>query len=329
MLWLTDLGGTLNQTSEDIDEANLDVQYGLTLANALPIDFYSVGGQGMLIPDPNHPTQRENDNEPYLELFTYLNSLPDGQLPHTLSTSYADDEQSVPLAYSQQVCNLIGQLGSRGVSVIFSSGDQGPGAGCQTNDVANATRFVPQFPATCPYVTSVGGTTKTSPEVAAELSSGGFSDRFPRPQWQESAVCNYLQLLGDTQAGLYNATGRGFPDVSAQALGYQVIQKGKVQEADGTSAATPVFAAIVGMLNSARIEAGKPPLGFLNPWLYQTVYPANALNDIMQGGSKGCGTVGDLPLVPFASWNATTGWDPVTGLGTPNFGKMLQLALQA
>jgi len=54
------------------------------------------------------------------------------------------------------------------------------------------------------------------------------------------------------------------------------------------------------------------------------------MTDITVGGSKGCTgrdifTGGPAPKVPFASWNATTGWDPVTGLGTPNFGKLLAL----
>jgi tripeptidyl-peptidase-1 len=57
------------------------------------------------------------------------------------------------------------------------------------------------------------------------------------------------------------------------------------------------------------------------------------LNDIVDGGSTGCnghfrfdGDANGTPVVPYASWNATPGWDPVTGLGTPDFGKLLQLS---
>lgn len=75
--------------------------------------------------------------------------------------------------------------------------------------------------------------------------------------------------------------------------------------------------------------SGKRPLGFLNPFLYQLGY--KGLTDIVTGGSRGCTGVqllsGSQPrFVPFASWNATEGWDPVTGLGTPDFRQLLKLA---
>lgn len=103
----------------------------------------------------------------------------------------------------------------------------------------------------------------------------------------------------------------------------------------GTSAASPVVAAVIALLNDARFRAGKPSMGFLNPWLYSSGY--TALNDITLGGSVGC-TGTDLQngivipgagKIPYASWNATDGWDPVTGLGTPNFQKLKALALSA
>lgn len=82
----------------------------------------------------------------------------------------------------------------------------------------------------------------------------------------------------------------------------------------GTSAASPIFAAIVGLLNDVRISQGKPTLGFLNPWLYQT--GRQGLNDVTLGSNAGCGT---------DSFPATTGWDPATGLGTPDFKKLAAL----
>lgn len=60
------------------------------------------------------------------------------------------------------------------------------------------------------------------------------------------------------------------------------------------------------MLNDARISAGKPALGFLNPWLYETGY--TGLNDITEGNNPGCGTEG---------FNATIGWDPGTSRPIP------------
>jgi tripeptidyl-peptidase-1 len=275
----------------------------------------------------DQPTEEDNDNEPYLDLFTYLINLPDEKLPQVLSTSYGEDEQSVPPEYNKKVCDMIGQLGTRGVSVIFSSGDTGVGSACQTNDGKNTTRFLPIFPAACPYVTSVGGTTGVNPEKAVSFSSGGFSDLYAAPAYQKTAVSAYLEKLGSQWEGLYNTKGRGFPDVAAAGTNYRVVDKGALISVGGTSASAPTFASVVGLLNNARLSAGKPALGFLNPWLYKS---ASGFTDITQGGSRGCTGRSiysglPAPFVPYASWNATEGWDPVTGLGTPDFGKLLKL----
>ena len=85
------------------------------------------------------------------------------------------------------------------------------------------------------------------------------------------------------------------------------------------SASAPVFSAVIALLNDALLAQGRPVLGFLNPWLYSS--GKDGLTDIVDGGSNGCGSNDTetangpvTPLVPFASWNATPGWDPVTGL---------------
>ncbi|KAI0402567.1 subtilisin-like protein [Xylaria palmicola] len=326
-------GGLDNQTDtahNDV-EANLDMQYAASIGFGQPITYYSVGGRGPLVPDLDQPDPNDVSNEPYLDLLTYLLRLPNSKLPHTLTTSYGEDEQSVPKEYVKKVCNMFGQLGARGVSVLFSSGDTGPGSACQTNDGKNTTRLLPIFPAACPYLTSVGGTEGVAPERAVSFSSGGFSDLWPRPLYQEAAVSAYLRALGPaTFAGLYNSRGRGFPDVAAQGAGFVVVTRGRAIKVGGTSASAPTFAAVVALLNNARLAKGLPPLGFLNPWLY--LLHRDVLTDIVDGGSTGC-TGRDIysglpaPYVPGAGWNATKGWDPVTGLGTPLFDKMLTKAV--
>lgn len=199
------------------------------------------------------------------------------------------------------------------------------GSGCESNDGTNQTRFLPQFPATCPWVTAVGATRHIAPESAAAFSSGGFSDLWPRPAWQDSAVKTYLNGLGDQFQGLFNASGRGFPDVAAQGVGFAVYDKGSLISLEGTSCSAPVFSGVVALLNDARLKANQSSLGFLNPWLYSAGY--RGLNDIVDGGSSGCDGSKGGPVVPDAGWNATRGWDPVTGLGTPNFPALLKLAL--
>lgn len=91
------------------------------------------------------------------------------------------------------------------------------------------------------------------------------------------------------------------------------------------SASTPVVAGIVSRLNSARIAQGKPRMGFLNPWLYSQ--GQTGLTDIVLGSSTGCQRNPGDARVRNASWDATEGWDPVTGLGTPLFHTLVKLAL--
>ncbi|KAH8978981.1 peptidase S8/S53 domain-containing protein, partial [Lactarius akahatsu] len=198
-------------------------------------------------------------------------------------------------------------------SVLFASGDSGVGPGdCLLEVQGHAfVRFIPEFPATCPYLTSVGGTTRDSPEVAASLSGGGFSDYFERPPYQADAVPPFLQTLGDKYQGYYQPGGRGVPDISAQALDALFVRGGILREGSGTSASTPIAAGIFSLLNDYSISKGKGPLGFLNGWLYGRGLAG--LNDIISGSNPGCNTDG---------FTAIAGWDPVTGLGTPDFMKL-------
>ncbi|KAF8416931.1 peptidase S8/S53 domain-containing protein [Boletus edulis BED1] len=315
-------GGLNNQSYAAAGvEANLDTQFAFGLTYPTPPTFYSTGGSPPYIPDALTPT---DSNEPYVNWLDYVSSQE--YLPQTISTSYGDDEQTVPYNYATRVCLGFAALGARGISILFSSGDGGVGDGdanpatqqCFSNDGTNKTIFIPEFPAACPYVTSVGGTNYI-PETAVFFSGGGFSNYFPRPDYQNTAVSKYLQSLAPgTYEGLYNPNGRGIPDVAAQAWNFLIVYQGQTGYVAGTSCASPTFASFVSMLNDARISAGKPPLGFLNPWLYEAGYAG--LNDITVGNNPGCGTEG---------FNATIGWDPVTGFGTPNFEKLLSLAMAA
>ncbi|KAK2780586.1 Tripeptidyl-peptidase sed2 [Emmonsiellopsis sp. PD_33] len=310
---------------EDSIEANLDIQYVVGLSHTANVTYYTTPGRGELIPDLDQPNATSNANEPYLDQLHYLLDLPDEDLPTVLTTSYGENEQSIPEKYTTAACDLFAQLGARGVSVIFSSGDTGVGSACQSNDGKNTTKFNPIFPAACPFVTSVGGTTGINPEAAVYFSSGGFSERFPRPEYQNKAVDGYLEQLGDRWDGLYNPKGRAFPDVAAQGVKYLVFDKGEQVSVGGTSASAPTIAAIISNLNAIRISKKQPPLGFLNPWIYSN---EGAFTDIVNGGSTGC-TGKDqysglpTPFIPYASWNATKGWDPVTGVGTPDFAKLV------
>jgi tripeptidyl-peptidase-1 len=324
--------GGLNaqNSSDDSGEANLDLQYIVGVSSPLPVTEYSTGGRGPWVADLDQPDLADSGNEPYLEFLQGVLKLPQSELPQVISTSYGENEQSVPKSYALSVCNMFAQLGSRGVTVVFSSGDSGTGSACLSNDGKNTTKFQPQFPAACPFVTSVGSTRYLN-ETATFFSSGGFSDYWKRPSYQDDAIKAYFHKLGQANKPYFNRHGRGFPDVAAQGYGFRVYDKGTLKGYQGTSASAPAFAGVVALLNDARLKAKKPTLGFLNPLLYSA---PDALNDIVLGGSTGCdgharfhGAPNGSPVIPYASWNATAGWDPVTGLGTPNFPKLLSAAL--
>ncbi|KIJ31477.1 hypothetical protein M422DRAFT_185928, partial [Sphaerobolus stellatus SS14] len=106
---------------------------------------------------------------------------------------------------------------------------------------------------------------------------------------------------------------RRFPDVSALGQSIIIIDNTKHELVDGTPCASPIFASVIALVNAQRMSSGKGPLGFLNPLLYNT---SHILNDITSGSNPGCGTDG---------FPASIGWDPVTGLGTPNFNNLIGL----
>jgi tripeptidyl-peptidase-1 len=201
-------------------EASLDIQYAAALAYNASATFYSTRGRAPWVSDTGRLDSNNSENEPFLDQLHYLTSLPDNELPSVLSTSYGEIEQSVPPSYAKSVCNLFAQLGARGVSVIHSSGDSGVGETCVSNDGRRRTKFQPIFPASCPFVTAVGGVEGINPEIALDFSSGGFSDTFTRPRYQDQAVSGYLDRLGDQWSGLYNRHGRAIPDVASQAKNF-------------------------------------------------------------------------------------------------------------
>ena len=275
------------------------------------------------------------------------------QAPKVISISYGGDEQGFPMAYADRQCSEFMKLGLQGTTVIISSGDSGVGenSGCIVSDPLgwNATTstgtdgviFNPDWASSCPYVTAVGSTvlpTGASVHADAEIattrfpSGGGFSNFFSTPDFQASAVSSYLKNNQDpsnpssfrsyvatngsgvgANGGIFNSGGRGYPDVAAVGDNVVIYYQGQAQLIGGTSASAPIFASMITLINEQRLNAGKSAVGFINPLMY--AHP-EAFNDITNGSNPNCGTTGFL---------AVPGWDPVTGLGTPNFPALLQL----
>lgn len=86
----------------------------------------------------------------------------------------------------------------------------------------------------------------------------------------------------------------------------------------GTSASTPVVAGMVNLLNSKRHLAGKPVLGFINPLLYTN---PSVFNDILHGNNRCTAATGAAPACCPGGFDAVSGWDPLTGLGSVDFAK--------
>jgi tripeptidyl-peptidase-1 len=218
-------------------EGNLDAETIIGITYPTNLFTFNTGGQPPFIPDAATPT---DTNEPYLTWVQFI--LNQTNIPQVISTSYGDDEQSVPLSFATSVCNSFAQLGARGVSLIFSSGDSGVGrsAVCQTNDGKNTSTFLPAFPAGCPFVTTVGATKNVNPEIVATdsgngfVSGGGFSNYFARPSYQDNVVPAYITSLKGQFSKLFNASGRGYPDIAAQGFHFLVVWNGTLVSLDGT-----------------------------------------------------------------------------------------------
>lgn len=161
-------------------------------------------------------------------------------------------------------------------------------------------------------------------------SGGGFSNLYAQPSYQKTAVANYFATAKPTYPyystsgtnnpsaavygnGIYNRAGRGYPDAAAVGDNVLIFNNGAPTLIGGTSAAAPVFAAILNRINEERIAVGKSTIGFVNPTMYAN---PGMFHDITVGNNSGCGTAG---------FYAAAGWDPVTGLGTPNYPAMLKV----
>lgn len=282
-------------------EADLDAQIVVPMTYPMKSVYHSTGGR------PPINGGGENDNEPYMEWLQYV--LKQDNPPQTFSISYGDDETKVPSDYADSVCTQFMKLGARGVSVLVAAGDSGAGGD-------SCTTFAPSFPASCPWVTTVGGTVNFGSDEASDRDGGsGFSNHFSTPDYQSAAVNGYIKALNGKFDGSYNKSGRAYPDLAASYEVYPIYHDGYRQQVVGTSAATPAVASIIALLNDYLVANGKSPLGFLNPWLYKT--GKQGLRDIAKGHNNICGRNAAFPAV--------SGWDATTGLGVPDFAKLKQL----
>lgn len=255
--------------------------------------------------------------------------------PKVHSISYGIPESalgsgSIMNAFNSQAI----KLGVMGVTIVVASGDDGaPGYNARTS--ASNCGYDASFPASSPYVVAVGAT--MGPEAgttevvcsayngaAAITSGGGFSKLASQPAYQYRAVKAYFtKALSNQPVGGFTS-GRGFPDVSLAGKSYLVVIGGVLYQLSGTSASAPVFAAMVSLVNAARIKANRTTLGFVNPALYY--YNGSFANDITAGDNK---CTASRYVCCSQGFSAANGWDPATGFGSVDFLKFYNVFLNS
>jgi tripeptidyl-peptidase I len=314
---------TCKYLTYECGEANLDIQTIMAVAQNVETTFWST---------PKTTT--------FAHWITDMANATSPPLVH--SVSYGQDEEETDAVSKQTFTNEAMKLGVRGVSVLVSSGDDGV-AGAKARRSTGLCDYNPQWPATSPYVTTVGAT--EGPEVNKKevacsannsayggtfiTSGGGFSETFSSPKYQTESVAQFLgNSKNNTFGPGYNVKGRGYPDVALIGHLYPIFVGGAPEVKDGTSASTPVMAGILALVNAKRIAAGKPSVGFANPALYQWAGDANIFHDITSGDNSCTAATSLVPTKDVTccetnGFRAVKGWDPVTGLGSVNAGNMI------
>jgi len=270
-------------------EGDLDAEWLTGVAPTIPTTVWATAGQRY------DPSSGKYDNEPFLTWLQNVSATPNDQIPNVFTISYQDYEDSLEHSFMSRVSDDFAALTVRGVTITTGSGDWGVGCADGIHSGAlKAGMFRADFPSSSPYVLSVGATTfsggqssvKRGAEQGVTFSSGGFSNFFASPSYQSAAVQTYLKKHNVVPKNLFNASGRAFPDVSAAGVNFQYVINGKVGHVGGTSAASPAFAAVISLLNSARLAANKPTLGWVQPLLYRVASSSQlAFHDVTIGSN--------------------------------------------
>jgi len=257
------------------------------------------------------------------------------------------------VGYVNRVNAEFQKIGVRGTSLFVSSGD----SGCHTRSDGECQmpHTLADFPASSPYVTSVGATEVTDPEsyfpastapvcgdktlnysciesgteVAVDVnrafftSGGGFSNISKALPFAADVVSAYLKSGTKLPPDSYfNHSGRAYPDVAAIGHNGYILEGGQAQLIGGTSQSAPTFAAVAALLADAfKTKTGKS-FGYMNQILYAAFKADPTTFQDVTSGDNICTEDGCSPSC--VGFTCTKGWDAVTGLGTPNYAQMLK-----
>jgi tripeptidyl-peptidase-1 len=287
-------------------EANLDVQYLMAVAENSPFTYFSV-------PFTSNVTFTDT-------LVTWMEYMVSAKNPPLVqSASYGTTESSLSIPQMRAFCAEAQKLGLQGVSIFVASGDRGANA-CSQSASGQYCVQAATFPATCPYVITVGATQGLpGPEIAQTsdvddgviTSGGGFSTVFPRESFQTTAINNYLNTVSTKPTAKFNSSMRAYPDLACVGKNFEIYVGGRKLMVDGTSAASPTVAGMVALLNAERMSNGLSPLGYILPALYANNLGANVTHDITSGFNNCCE---NNVQCCTAGYYASAGWDPISGL---------------
>jgi len=301
--------GANNPGSEADGEVALDIQVAGAIAPKAKIVVYFSGPSDKEFLDAINAAINDKDNKPTV-----------------ISISWGGPEDVHTTLMKKKMDSALGQAALLGVTVFCSAGDDGSRDLCEQQKCpGDDGRAHVDFPASSPHVTSCGGTRLDSStetvwnDAPGNATGGGISDFFPVPSWQ--ATVNTTPNVNGS------GMGRGVPDVAGDAdpcTGYVVLCDGTWYDGQqnppigGTSAVTPLWAGLTALINQ---KLGKP-IGYLDPLLYnnyEQLARAGALKPITEGNN------GYLKYgLQTPGYNAGPGWNPCTGLGTPNGAALIQ-----
>ncbi|CAF1292251.1 unnamed protein product [Didymodactylos carnosus] len=327
-------GEDYTNKSYDEGETTLDMEYMAAMGAGIVTDYIS----------------SKNDEVSFTPFFTKLALLESDKrniVPLVYSISYGLDSKEAGLKIVRMNDIQFMKLGVSGKTVFVSAGDDGVSSskGC-------TKRFIAVYPASSPYITSVGATqlilgdksncryipqerSKCLEEIVAYTndltecsitSGGGFSIYHTRPTWQKAMVQNYLSTAKKRLPPLtyFKKNNRAYPDITLLGHDYSTKEKGGKDNAfeDGTSASSPATAGLFSLINDQRLKLGLKPLGFVNPLLYQLAKTnPEAFYDIVKGKNN-CNT--QSVCCPYG-FEAQKGYDPVTGIGSINHELLMKL----
>jgi subtilase family serine protease len=276
-------------------EAALDIEDVAGLAPDATIDVYEA---------PNTSTG----------LLDEYTRIADDNSAQVVSSSWGLCEPLWDYSIAQSEETVFEQMATQGQSMLAAAGDSGSEA-CYQAD--SDTSLSVQDPASDPYVTGVGGTDLTAigpaptetvwneSAITDGAGGGGISEFWQMPSWQQALGVN-SDSSGEPCGAPSGSYCREVPDVAASADpqdGYAIYFDGSWTDIGGTSAASPLWAALTALAD----EGCSKKAGFLNPALYAH---EGDLNDITSGNNDYTGTNSGL-------YPATAGYDMASGLGTP------------